>query len=376
LSLSLFSILLLQLLATSVTPVSAFNEGEINTESTTYEPGCEIGQYVTYNLSTSDMPEEMEGNMTIRVVSIVGTNVTFNMTQHALNTTSDESYMQTQRGWTDVHSGNSSGDLPPFIIAGNLTKGDPVYPEDPVSINDTVFKRYAESVYTVNKLNVSIDSQPSLYYWHQSSGFLMELQSNSTSSFVHIKAIETNLVGDETSPFVRIDTPTAGTVINTTGDLTVEWTGYDNETEIAYYLVYFDGVQISNVTKTTHMYTFTNVANGTHTIMIEASDLAGNTDTSSVTISVLRDTDQDGMPDPWEEQYGLDPETANAGEDPDDDGLTNLEEYNLGTNPTKEDTDDDGMPDGWEVEQDFDPTADDAANQCERVRAWDRSTRG
>ena len=49
--------------------------------------------------------------------------------------------------------------------------------------------------------------------------------------------------------------------------------------------------------------------------------------------------------DPW----NLDPEKWVAAEDVDNDGLLNVEEYYLGTNPLHWDTDGDGMPDGWEV---------------------------
>ncbi|MDM8535266.1 Ig-like domain-containing protein [Desulfobacterales bacterium HSG17] len=68
------------------------------------------------------------------------------------------------------------------------------------------------------------------------------------------------------------------------------------------------------------------------------------------------DTDNDGMPDRWEYDFGLnlfDP--SDTGIDTDADGLNNLEEYRSSTRPDKEDTDEDGMPDRWEYDYGFDP---------------------
>ncbi len=45
------------------------------------------------------------------------------------------------------------------------------------------------------------------------------------------------------------------------------------------------------------------------------------------------DADKDGLPDAWEQRYGLNPFVADAQLDSDGDGRTNLEEYNAGTNP-------------------------------------------
>jgi len=46
------------------------------------------------------------------------------------------------------------------------------------------------------------------------------------------------------------------------------------------------------------------------------------------------DNDNDGMPDNWESQYELDPNTDDASQDKDGDGYTNLQEYQAGTNPS------------------------------------------
>lgn len=67
------------------------------------------------------------------------------------------------------------------------------------------------------------------------------------------------------------------------------------------------------------------------------------------------DTDGDGMSDAWEIRYGLDPATDDGAEDLDGDGLTNLEEYTLHTNPSKVDSDADGIDDGTEVADGNDP---------------------
>lgn len=95
------------------------------------------------------------------------------------------------------------------------------------------------------------------------------------------------------------------------------------------------------------------------------------------------DTDNDGMPDGWEYSHFLNPLVNDAAGDLDNDGVTNILEYqhgsypdfpdsdydglndfeeiDLGTNPTATDTDGDGMPDGWEVDNLLNPLINDAA---------------
>ncbi len=67
------------------------------------------------------------------------------------------------------------------------------------------------------------------------------------------------------------------------------------------------------------------------------------------------DTDSDGLPDLWEAENGLDGTFNDADDDKDNDGLTNIEEFTLGTLPGKVDSDGDGLSDFWEVEYGLDP---------------------
>ncbi|WP_434340403.1 hypothetical protein [Motilimonas cestriensis] len=63
------------------------------------------------------------------------------------------------------------------------------------------------------------------------------------------------------------------------------------------------------------------------------------------------DQDKDGLPAEWENQHGLnDQDPMDAFIDVDNDGLTNLEEFVLGTNPINSDTDGDGVPDGFDFD--------------------------
>ena len=72
------------------------------------------------------------------------------------------------------------------------------------------------------------------------------------------------------------------------------------------------------------------------------------------------DTDKDGMDDVWEIDHFGDIVTSDGTENPDDDDLTDLQEFQNGTDPNNEDTDDDGMQDGWEVGYGLDPLVNDA----------------
>jgi hypothetical protein len=79
-----------------------------------------------------------------------------------------------------------------------------------------------------------------------------------------------------------------------------------------------------------------------------------------------KDRDHDHMPDKWEQKYGLDTHRNDAKADKDHDGLSNLAEYRVGSNPRKVDSDGDGVSDNWEVVNGYDPTdpGDDPATEA------------
>lgn len=77
-----------------------------------------------------------------------------------------------------------------------------------------------------------------------------------------------------------------------------------------------------------------------------AGGFDGDNDGDGISDSDDNDDDNDGMEDFFEESYGLNHLDSNdANQDADNDGLTNLEEFVLGTDPTNSDSDGDRVPD-------------------------------
>jgi hypothetical protein len=91
---------------------------------------------------------------------------------------------------------------------------------------------------------------------------------------------------------------------------------------------------------TKYIYTKTYQSIGKYVFSITVEDTLGNQKTTEEKTfwitDDLDDTDNDGMPDDWEERYGLNPQDSNdASRDEDNDGINNLEEYQQDTNPLK-----------------------------------------
>lgn len=147
-----------------------------------------------------------------------------------------------------------------------------------------------------------------------------------------------------------------------------------------YYAHFSGGHDLSapylTVSSTTHIINLTGLESSTqYFFIVEASDFADNKNisneakTATLADGEINDPDYDNLPTDWENHYNqtgnlLDPnnnDTDGDGitddlEDPDTDGLTNHDEYLLGTDPNDNDSDNDGMTDGWEIDKGFDPT--------------------
>ena len=71
------------------------------------------------------------------------------------------------------------------------------------------------------------------------------------------------------------------------------------------------------------------------------------------------DFDGDGLPNEWERNNAFDPEdTADALSDQDNDGLTAIDEYRIGSDHLDDDSDNDSLLDGFEANIGFDPLDD------------------
>jgi hypothetical protein len=132
----------------------------------------------------------------------------------------------------------------------------------------------------------------------------------------------------------------------------------DNEVEIRCITTDFSGIQTVKVTLRSpdnllETHTMSNTSQdskyvytqdygiiGKYVYSITVADNKGNkktTDDKTFWITNdLNDTDNDGMPDVWEQRYGFNPyDPSDASLDADNDGVTNIEEYQRGTNPLK-----------------------------------------
>lgn len=157
------------------------------------------------------------------------------------------------------------------------------------------------------------------------------------------------------------------------GSASIEFTDTNNKENIRYYKFYYSNqpfskdtldsasAQIFNTYDSGYGYTFDDNTK-TYYCAVQVVGKDGSVsdlcEIKSFTTGV-RDTDSDGIPDSWVEQYSLDTtdnqDAAIAGLDNDVDGLNNQQEYQHNTNPQNKDTDDDGVTDSDELAKGLNP---------------------
>ena len=106
----------------------------------------------------------------------------------------------------------------------------------------------------------------------------------------------------------------------------------------------------SNVTRTAD----TNLSAGTtYSYRVRATNQYGDSLNSNIATATTGssgpDADGDGLPDSWETTHFGNITSQDGAGDPDGDALSNLQEYNAGTDPNQSDTDGDGLTDAQEV---------------------------
>lgn len=138
-------------------------------------------------------------------------------------------------------------------------------------LNGSVVNTYStEGTYT-ETITVSNDGVYNITLWADDNAG----NENSVTIFVTV---------DTTPPTVTITNPTDGAYINTSS-VTVTWTADDALTGVDHFKIYLDGGYVDQVPASTTSYTLS-LSEGSHTIKIEAYDVAGNMEYDQISITV------------------------------------------------------------------------------------------
>jgi subtilisin family serine protease len=115
--------------------------------------------------------------------------------------------------------------------------------------------------------------------------------SSSATSSVTVS----NISADATPPTIAINSPGTGSTVS--GSVSIQASASDN-IGVASVIFCVDGAQVAKVTAAPYAASWntTTAANGTHTLMATASDLAGNTASASLTVTVNNTSISDTIP--------------------------------------------------------------------------------
>jgi hypothetical protein len=159
---------------------------------------------------------------------------------------------------------------------------------------------------------------------------------------------------DTTPPIIANQHPVNESIVSTSTPAITATFHDANGINVSSVLLEVDSVDVTgSATITENGISFTlasGLSDGLHIIYLYVEDISVGPNANDTiwyfTIATSTvDTDNDGLPDDWEIEH-FDNLDQNPGNDTDGDGLTNIQEYNLETDPSNADTDGDGLSDG------------------------------
>jgi VCBS repeat-containing protein len=153
-------------------------------------------------------------------------------------------------------------------------------------------------------------------------------------------------------------------------NILLQATPYDGA-EVGQIEFFTNGFHFGTVTNSPFSLIWTNLIANVYSITATLTESSGVVSPSApIEIQILQDSDGDGIPDQWELLYGFNEQSSSdANIDSDGDGLTNLQEYRLGTNPREIDTDYDGRNDAQEISDGTNPLDADSVKKV-RLGIW------
>ncbi|MFU8849072.1 MAG: hypothetical protein ACNA77_10210 [Opitutales bacterium] len=144
------------------------------------------------------------------------------------------------------------------------------------------------------------------------------------------------------------------------GDILLSWTNLPPAPAEDVWVDVWFGTDPQNLTKVvdaglnTTSVTVNAPGGGTYYWRVDSylnGDPNGTPETGTLFNFIITDSDGDGIPDAWKIQYfgSIDHPDAGAADDPDGDGLTNFQEFELALDPTNPDSDGDSLLDGGNI---------------------------
>lgn len=252
-------------------------------------PGVHVGDSATYSFSSNSTNFNFGGTnntafnlIKVQVTTVAGTNVTFLESFYLLDGTT-----VTQSFSADVRTIAGSGFL---LTAANLTAGEPLFLDSPVTINATIASIFVGAIRQANLLSFSSPFVGAVLTgeWDQNTGLLLELNETISGMRFDIRMVDTN-IWTPTRDVPPIPAFAPSTSTNIPPGSTVNFNAsrsYDpdaGDSIISYDWNFGDGQSATTtVPATSHIYT----ANGTYTVTLTVTDTHAVSQSSFLTVRV------------------------------------------------------------------------------------------